>query len=544
MANLDQLSLLHSEARERAASLAVRHTQVELDLTAPGDTFGSTTTIDFDCSVDQLRTFVDFKGDQLRSAALDGEVLDPGSWRQGRLPLVLTAGSHTLVLDGLMRYSSDGEGLHRHVDPADGRTYLYAMSFLDAGPRWFGCFDQPDLKSTYQWDVRAPEDWVVLGNGPSQVVEPGWWRIISRHPLATYHVTLVAGPYVSILDSHDEIPLGVHARASLAEALSAEAADIFEVTKASFDYYHRMFGVRYPFGEYHQVFVADFNAGAMENPGCVTLRDQLIFRGRATAAERSDRADVVAHELAHMWFGNLVTMRWWDDLWLNESFAEYSAQRCCTEATHYPQWTAFGIVRKDWGMVADQAPSTHPVAGNPSPDAQSALQAFDGISYAKGAAVLKQLVALLGERVFLDGLRSYFDRYVFGNAELADLLAAWSRSGAVDLDSWAQQWLRTSGLDTVEVELSPTGGRLRRIGSSAAPAERHHALRAAAYDSAGTKLSETAVVLGNRLVPIELPGASAFVVPDAADDTWAKVRFGDGPATLAPRASLTRRRAW
>ena len=223
-----------------------------------------------------------------------------------------------------------------------------------------------------------------------------------------------------------------------------------------------MFGVDYPFGEYHQAFVPDFNAGAMENPGCVTLRDQFIYRSRATAAERASRAGVVAHEMAHMWFGDLVTMRWWDDLWLNESFAEYVAHRCCTEATRYELWTEFGIVRKDWGAVADQAPSTHPVAGNGADDAISALQDFDGISYAKGAAVLKQLAAHLGDQVFFDGLRQHFQTHAYGNATFADLIAAWTKAGAVDLAAWADGWLRTAGLDTLAV----TGGRVVRTSRS------------------------------------------------------------------------------
>ena len=244
---------------------------------------------------------------------------------------------------------------------------------------------------------------------------------------------MVAGPYASVLDEHDGIPLGLHARASLAEPLRAEAVDLLQVTKESFDYYHSRFARRYPFGEYHQAFVPDFNGGAMENPGCVTLRDTFVFRSRATRSERARRAGVVAHEMAHMWFGDLVTMRWWNDLWLNESFAEYLAQRCCSEATGYALWTEFGIVRKDWGSVVEQSPSTHPVAGNEAADSLVALQQFDGISYAKGAAVLKQLALRIGDEPFFAGLQSYFDRFAWGNATFADLIEAWVAVGADDL---------------------------------------------------------------------------------------------------------------
>jgi aminopeptidase N len=423
-----------------------------------------------------------------------------------------------------MNYSDDGEGLHRHVDPVDGRVYLYAMSFLNAGPRWFACFDQPDLKSRYEITVEAPDSWTVLGNGPSRAEAPGRWRITPTAPLSTYFVTLVAGPYASVHDEHVSdgvrIPLGLHVRASLGSQLHAEAADLFEVTKQSFDYYHRVFGVRYPFGEYHQAFVPDFNAGAMENPGCVTLRDQFIFRSRATAAERASRAGVVAHEMAHMWFGDLVTMAWWDDLWLNESFAEYMAHRCCTESTRYPLWTEFGISRKDWGFQADQAPSTHPIAGNGAADADSALQDFDGISYAKGAAVLRQLAAHLGDEVFFGGLNRHFRTHGYANATFADLIDAWGAAGASNLDSWAAAWLRTSGLD----QLSADGRALVRTSSS--PTPRPHTVQVAAFDADGRPSGRlSATVTDESEVAAVLPPAE-LVVADADDETWAKIRFG------------------
>ena len=521
------LSLTRAEAELRAATIRVEHTDVTLDLTRLGPEFVSEAVIRFvllDGVGQGAETFVDFKGTQLTAVELNGEPVDPITWQQGRIPLTGLRSENTLRIAGVMAYSSDGEGLHRHTDPADQKSYLYAMSFLAAAPRWFGCFDQPDLKSTYTLDVTAPVDWTVLGNGPSTQVQPGHWQIRPTAPLSTYFVTLVAGPYASSYHEHDGIRLGFHARASLAESLEAEAADMFEVTAASFDYYHRLFGVRYPFGEYHQAFVPDFNAGAMENPGCVTLRDQYIYRGRATRAERASRAGTIAHEMAHMWFGDLVTMRWWDDLWLNESFAEYAAHRCCSDGTSYPLWTEFGIVRKDWGSVADQGPSTHPVAGNGAPDAEAALQDFDGISYAKGAAVLKQLVAYLGDEVFVAGLRDYFDRHAYGNAALADLLAAWQRAGAVDLDGWAQSWLQTTGMDT----LSILDGHLVRTPPAGSPTRRTHAISVAALDAAGAETARQPVVLTQDRTPVDVTSAGELLVPDADDDTWAKIRFDLG----------------
>jgi aminopeptidase N len=423
-----------------------------------------------------------------------------------------------------MAYSSDGEGLHRHVDPADGKTYLYAMSFLEAGPRWFASFDQPDLKARFAFDVRCPEGWTVLGNGPATQSEPGVWQIAATKPLSTYFVTMVAGPYHSVFAEHDGIRLGLHARASLAEFLDTESADMLQVSRAALDQFHDLFGVRYPFGEYHQAFVPDFNAGAMENPGCVTLRDQYVFRSAATHAERGVRAGTIVHEMAHMWFGDLVTMRWWDDLWLNESFAEYLAQRVCAEVTDYPAWTDFGIHRKDWGYIADQAPSTHPVAGNGSADAASALADFDGISYAKGAAVLKQLAAHLGDEVFFGGLRAHFAAHAYGNADFADLIAAWTAAGAVNLDEWAAQWLRTAGLDTLTGSAADGTVTLARTGPD--DANRPPAVVLAGFDAQGAMTFQRPVTVAAETVQIADPGNTRLVVADAGDDTWAKVRFG------------------
>ncbi len=535
-------SLLRTEAAERSLLLRIDESTVELDLTEPSS-FTSKTTITFSCSSPGASTFVDFKGLELWSAVLNDRPVDVAAWRSGRLPLDDLGEQNTLEISGLMAYSSDGEGLHRHLDPADKQTYLYAMSFLDAAPRWFACFDQPDLKSRYTFEIRAPEDWTVIGNGPSRPVSPGRWRIRAEHPLSTYFVTLVAGPYASVHDSYigpdgEQIRLGLHVRASLGEQLETEALDMFAVTRACFDYYHRVFGVRYPFGEYHQAFVPDFNAGAMENPGCVTFRDSYVFRARATEAERASRAGVIAHEMAHQWFGDLVTMRWWDDLWLNESFAEYMAHRCCTEVTEYPLWTEFGILRKSWGSAADQGPSTHPVAGNGAVDAESALQDFDGISYAKGASLLKQLVAFVSDDVFLAGLRRYFDAHAFANAELADLLASWTAVGAIGLEDWAAEWLRTSGMDTIAAEVGPEAGpasaagevvTIRRQPPFGSSANRLHAIEVAGFDGSGVEQARAAIRLGAGAESIHLP-RSALVVPDAGDDTWAKIRFGGDDA--------------
>ncbi len=526
-------SLLQTEAVARAELITVLCTDVVLDLSAAGDRFTSRSTITFTAARPGVDTFVDLKAVELVSASLNGVPVPAADWTDGRLALTGLAKENELVIDSVMAYSSDGEGLHRHVDPADGETYLYAMSFLDAGPRWFACFDQPDLKSRYTFTVTAPAHWTVLGNGPSTEVAGG--ERDRRHPDL---LDRSAAAVVDLLRHPGRRPVRLGATASTtgsswvctsgprsATSSAAEADDLFEVTARCFDHYHRIFGVRYPFGEYHQAFVPDFNAGAMENPGCVTFRDSFIYRGRATRAERASRAGVVAHEMAHQWFGDLVTMRWWDDLWLNESFAEYLAHRTTGEATRYPLWTEFGIVRKDWGMVADQAPSTHPIAGNGAADAQSALRNFDGISYAKGAAVLQQLAALLGDEVFFGGLLDYFGRYAFGNAEFAELIECWVGAGAEGLDEWSRQWLLTSGVDEITVDRATDGAAVltRRPAGSARPADRTHALAVAEMDTAGTEHARHRITLGAEPVRVEV-AADRLVVPDAGDESWAKIR--------------------
>ena len=513
-------SLLRTEAAQRAAAITVTQMHVALDLRGT-DSFESIATIDFEARA--AETFVDFKGSQLESAHLNDVNIDVTTRQDDRLPLTGLLPRNRLVVRGTMAYSSDGEGLHRHTD-ADGRTYLYGMSFLDAAPRVFACFDQPDLKAPYSFDIVAPPDWTVWGNGPSQNRD-GHWLIEQPCPLATYFVTIAAGPWATQQTNHDGIPLTLLARQSLASELEREADNIFDVTKTSFDAYHSMFALRYPYGSYTQAFVPDFNAGAMENPGCITLRDQYLLRGRPTRRERAQRAGTIAHEMAHQWFGDLVTMRWWDDLWLNESFAEYMGHRVIDERTQYDLWTQFGIVRKDWGSVADQGPSTHPVAGNGAADAQGALANFDGISYAKGASLLRQMAAAMGDEVFLRGLNAYFRTHQYGNATFADLLAAWEDAGARDIDAYCDQWLLTPGMDRIAV--APGGDTLAiDCGRPVANPTAGVSFEVTALDPKGAELARLEVrdALPGLQQLTPPPGGTSVVVPDADDLCWAKLR--------------------
>lgn len=524
-------ALTHAEAIERAHQIVVRRSAIEIDVRSE-NSFRSTTVIMFTASAPAAPTFVEFRPTTLLTARLNDIDLDPDLLIDGRLPLHPLEGENTLVLGGDMAYSNDGEGLHQHIDPSDQRRYLYAMSFLDAGPRWFACFDQPDLKCPYTMRVHAPTDWQLLGNGRFTQVSPGEWEMAVTPPLASYFVTVVAGPYASTFDEIDGIRLGVHARASLAADLAAEADDIIAVTKQGFHACHRLFGERYAFGDYHQVFVPDFNAGAMENPGCVTFRDSYLFRGQATRSERAGRAGTIVHELVHQWFGDLVTMRWWDDLWLNESFAEYLGHRICAEDTAYSLWVEFGLNRKDWGAITDQGAASHPIANNGAVDTVAALAQFDGISYAKGAGVLKQLVAALTSEIFFTGLRDHFARHRFDNATFADLLGTWDRSGGKNLHGWAEAWLRTAGMDTLSAERTLSGVRIVRTPSSPG-VDREHTIDVAVLDHAGAEIARTRAEIAG---PTELDLPAGLVVPDAGDETWARIR-PDLPVEQWPRLS-------
>jgi aminopeptidase N len=528
--------LLRTEARERARLVTVDRMLVDLDLAESEETFASRTRVEFTCHEPGASTWVDFRPGEAHDVTLNGQALVPGvaadDLARGRIPLTGLAERNVLEARGTMRFSRDGQGLHRAVDPADDEAYVYGHLFLDAAPTVFACFDQPDLKAPYEVTVTVPEGWTVLGNGAATETAAGRWQLAPTPPLSTYFVTVCAGPYASVLAEHDGVPLGVHARRSLGDALRAQADELFTVTRQSLDHYHDLFGIRYPFGEYHQVFVPEFNAGAMENPGCVTFRDSMIFRGAASDDQVLSRANTITHEMAHMWFGDLVTMTWWDDLWLNESFAEYMAYRTLVSATRFTDaWVEFSMSRKLWGYAAERTPSTHPVAGSPTPDAQSALQNFDGISYAKGASVLRQLIAHIGDEAFVDGVRAYLRDHSYGNGTLADFLGAIETASGRSLQEWAEGWLRTAGVDVLAVD---DGGLLQRTPPAEHPARRPHTLDVGRIDAAGG-VETLRVTLTDDVT--ELPQARAQAVitlPNATDLTWATVELPAGQHDAVP----------
>ncbi|MEU6170736.1 aminopeptidase N [Streptantibioticus parmotrematis] len=532
--------LTRAEAEIRARLLTVHHYAIDLDLTGGDETFRSTTRVTFSAAEPGAGTFVQVKPAALRRVVLNGRELDPAALDGNRLPLTGLAADNELLVEADMRYSRTGEGAHRFTDPADGETYVYSQCFLEDTQRIFACFDQPDLKAVFDLTVTVPPGWTALGNGIAHrdPDHEGRFTFATTPPLSTYLIAFAAGPYHSVHTEHAGLPLGLHCRRSLAEHLDRDAEELFDITRRSYDHYARVFDEPYPFDSYDQAFVPEFNAGAMENPGLVTFRDEFVFRSAVTDAERQSRAMVVAHEMAHMWFGDLVTLRWWDDIWLNESFAEYMGFQVISEATRFTgSWTAFAVTRKSWGYDADQRPSTHPVApcAEDVGDTASALGNFDGISYAKGASAIRQLVAWLGEKTFLAGVNDHITRHRFGNATLADFTDSLARAATDrDVRDWAERWLRTTGVDTLTAHVDETtddGWRLRleRDGS------RPHHLAVALHDRAadgtlvprgtdGLDLPGDAVLAGSGPRP-------ALVLPNAGDLTYAKVRLDPGSWT-------------
>ncbi|WP_232483486.1 aminopeptidase N [Brevibacterium yomogidense] len=474
-------NLTRVEAQTRSALLTVDHYAVDLDLSGAADpdvaSFGSRTTVDMTARGDGV-TFIDLIAASVRSVSINGVALRPDEVFDGaRVRFPVRKGANRLIVLADAEYSRSGEGMHRFVDPADGLTYLYTQYEPTDARRVAAVFDQPDLKASYTFQVLAPAEWTVLSNtaavsttdltaeaagthpdhGPVRL-----HRFAPTHPVSSYLTCVCAGPYASVTGEHrvertgEVIPLGVHVRQSLAAHVDAE--DIMRVTGQGLDFFHGIFDQPYVWGKYDQIFVPEYNLGAMENPGLVTFTDHYIHRDRATRAERESRANTILHEMAHMWFGDLVTMAWWDDLWLKESFADYMGGHALASATEYSDgWVSFALRRKDWAYRQDQYPTSHPIVAD-IPDVEAAKLNFDGITYAKGASVLKALVEYVGEEAFLAGSNAYFAAHAFGNARLEDFLAALDDAAPDrDVRAWAAAWLQTRGTSelTLEIETSP-----------------------------------------------------------------------------------------
>ncbi|GAB4100246.1 aminopeptidase N [Sinomonas halotolerans] len=550
-------NLTRTEATGRAATVRrVEDYHVELDLTRGDRVFGSRTTVTFSAA-DGGSTFIDAITDTVRSVTLNGVPLDVAAVSDGvRIQLAGLAEHNVLVVDADALYMNTGEGLHRFVDPVDDEVYLYTQFEVPDARRVFAVFEQPDLKASFRFTVTAPAHWTVVSNSPTPVPSPApsggagaasVWDFEPTPRISGYVTALIAGPYESVTTAHvnsagRSVPLGVFARKSLMPWVDAE--EIFAVTEAGFRFFEAQFGCEYPFAKYDQLFVPEFNAGAMENAGAVTILEGYVFRSKPTQATVERRSITILHELAHMWFGDLVTMRWWDDLWLNESFAEYMSHLAAAEVTDFAHaWTTFASVEKSWAYRQDQLPTTHPIFADISDLADVEVN-FDGITYAKGASVLKQLVAWVGQEQFMEGVRRYFAKHAWGNTVLADLMAELEAASGRDLAPWGRAWLETAGVNTLSPEVeTDDAGRIvsfavRQSAVPEHPTLRPHRLAVGIYahDSSGSLVRTERVELdvdGELTAVPELVGRDRgdLILLNDEDLAYAKVRLD--PRSLA-----------
>lgn len=541
------LNLSRTEAKDRAEHLYVNSYAVTLDVTKGEETFYSKSEVSFTCNKPGYSTFIDAVGRSVISATLNGTAVDISHFDGESIFLTNLAAENSLVIEIEAEYSKSGEGLQRSVDPADGEVYLYSQGETAYIRNMFACFDQPSLKATFTLTVTTPGHWEAVSNNPveskttkGELVE---WKFTTTPRIPTYLDALIAGPYQSVHDVYKgekEIPLGIYCRKSMMQYLDPE--DIFLVTKQGFEYFEKVFGLAYPFEKYDQIAVVDFNFGAMENAGAVTFREEvLVFRSHMPEKSYLSRANVILHEMAHMWFGDMVTMSWWDDLWLNESFAEWASYLALTEATRFNgAWTEFNSARKNGAYRQDQLSTTHPIIAD-MVDMEAVNANFDGITYAKGASVLQQLVAHVGRPQFIAGLQKYFAKHAWGNTTLNDLLVELEAASGRKLDSWVHTWLQTAGVNTLRPQLETDGDTYASVVISQetplVPAGsqelRPHRLAVGLYDISGDSLnlrkSVELDVVGASTVVTELAGekvADLLLINDR-DLSYAKLRFDD-----------------
>jgi len=546
-------NLTRVEAQERKALVDVTSYEVALDLTTGAETFGSTTVVRFSAQ-EGSSTFIDAITSAVHSVTLNGATLDPAAVSDGvRIQLAGLAADNVLEVVADAAYTNTGEGLHRFVDPVDDEVYLYSQFEVPDSRRVFAVFEQPDLKATFQFTVTAPEHWVVVSNQPAPEPEVvsgvgTKWAFSPTPVLSSYVTAIVAGPYVSV---HDEltssdgrvIPLGIFARTSLSQYLDADY--IFEKTKQGFEFYEKQFDYAYPFEKYDQLFVPEFNAGAMENAGAITFTESYVFRSKVTDAIKERRVVTILHELAHMWFGDLVTMKWWNDLWLNESFAEWASTLATAEATEWTEaWTTFQAMEKSWAYRQDQLPSTHPVVATIN-DLEDVQVNFDGITYAKGGSVIKQLVAWVGLPEFMLGVANYFKKHAYGNTELSDLLVELEKTSGRELTQWSKQWLETAGVNTLRPLIETTADGtitsfvVQQEAAADYPTIRPHRLAIGFYSLNDGKLVRDSRIEidvdGERTDVPQLVGQGRpdLVLVNDEDLAYAKIRLDDQSLAVA-----------
>ena len=565
-------NLSRDEAATRSALITTHSYDVTLDVRDAADPavtgYPSTSTITFSAEPGSA-TFLDFISGGVQSVVLNGRLLDVDAVvDQDRIILEGLAAENVLTVTGTALYSRSGEGMHRFVDPTDGQCYLYTQYEPADSRRVFANFEQPDLKAEFTFQVIAPAAWEVASNGAEVARTPiaddpaaARWDFATTKRMSTYITTVLAGPYFKATDhwgatlddgTRLDVPLALYCRASLAAAF--DAAELFKLTKDGLAFFNELFDYPYPWGKYDQAFVPEYNLGAMENPGLVTFTEKYVYASRATDAQYQARANTLMHEMAHMWFGDLVTMTWWDDLWLKESFADYMGTLGVDRATDWDTaWVNFANKRKAWAYLQDQLPTTHPIVAD-IPDLEAAKQNFDGITYAKGASVLKQLVAYVGFEAFIAGSRQYFRDNEFGNTSLQDLLGALSAASGRDLTAWARQWLQTSGISTISAEIVEDGGILGAVTLQQDAVDpltgdqelRPHRMRLGLYDpdQDGSLVRRESIeldVAGPRTLVSELSGKRrpALLLVNDDDLSYAKVRL-DAVSERTVRTSLHR----
>ncbi|MEW1893476.1 aminopeptidase N [Streptomyces sp. NBC_00523] len=546
-------NLTREEAQERTRLLTVDAYEIDLDLSGAqeGGTYRSVTVVRFDSAEAGAETFIDLVAPAVHEVELNGRALDVAAvFRDSRITLPhLQAGANELKVVADCAYTNTGEGLHRFVDPVDQQAYLYTQFEVPDARRVFASFEQPDLKATFRFTVKAPSGWTVISNSPTPEPKDDVWSFEPTPRISSYITALIVGPYHSVHSSYEKdgrtVPLGIYCRPSLAEYLDADA--IFDVTRLGFDWFQEKFDYAYPFAKYDQLFVPEFNAGAMENAGAVTIRDQYVFRSKVTDAAYEVRAGTILHELAHMWFGDLVTMEWWNDLWLNESFATYCAFACQAYApgSKWPGvWTGFANFLKSWAYRQDQLPSTHPIMADIR-DLDDVMVNFDGITYAKGASVLKQLVAYVGMDEFFNGVQAYFKAHAFKNTRLSDLLSALEETSGRDLKSWSKAWLETAGINILRPHIeTDTNGTITSFavrqeapalpeGAKGEPTLRPHRIAIGLYDLEDGELVRTDRIeldVDGELTPVpHLLGKRrpAVILLNDDDLSYAKVRLDE-----------------
>ncbi|MFJ4174201.1 aminopeptidase N [Microbacterium sp. NPDC089696] len=528
---MDTANLSREETAARSASVTVHRIRVELDLTGAPERarsgFPTTTTLEFSATTPE--TWVDFIGLSVDRVVVNGE--EQGvDWDGARIRVRGLVAENSVRIEGVGAYSRSGEGMHRFHDPADDRTYLYTQYEPADSRRVMACFEQPDMKAEYVFVVDAPAGWEILSNqAPASIDEGVGVRRVEfapTLPISSYITSVAAGPYTRVEGewgrADQRIELGVFTRRSLAEHL--EADEVLEITRQGLDFFTDAFAYPYPWGKYDQIFVPEYNLGAMENPGLVTFTESYLSRGAATEAQRAARANTILHEMAHMWFGDLVTMKWWDDLWLKESFADYMGAHASAAATRFHDaWVTFAARRKAWAYQQDQLPTTHPIVADIS-DLEAAKLNFDGITYAKGASVLKQLVAFVGDEAFFEGARRYFSANAFGNTTLDDFLVQLSAVSGRDMTEWSRAWLQTSGLSTLELERDADGAAVLVQHDP-----RPHRLRIGLYDRVDGRLvrrDQIALDVTEERTALAVPDAELVLLNDD-DLTYAKARLDE-----------------